>query len=183
GLSLIAATTAQEAFYIEMLAGDTAEALRIMLESYTVLEEMGERSYLSTAPAGIAHALCPRGDPVEAERFSRRGEEAPARADGFSQVLWRSARAKIRAHSGDLSGAEALGSRAVALAEETDLLNIRGDTLADYAEVLALDGRHLDALAALERAAEHFERKGNTTSLHHVRRSARNLASSRVSDR
>jgi hypothetical protein len=63
----------------------------------------------------------------------------------------------------------------VALAEETDLLNIRGDTLADYAEVLALDGRHLDAAAALEQAAEHFERKGNTTSLEHVRRSARNL--------
>src|SRR5262249_7485753 len=153
GLSLIAATTAQEAFYIEMLAGDTAQAPRVMRESYTVLEEMGERSYLSTAAAVIAHALCARGDLVEAERFSRRSEEATARDDAFSQVLWRSARAKIRAHSGDLAGAEALGSRAVALAEETDLLNIRGDTLADYAEVLALDGRHLDAMDTLERAA------------------------------
>src|SRR5262249_60007970 len=123
------------------------------------------------------------GERVEAERFSRRSEDATARDDTFSKVLWRSARAKIRAHSGDLANAEELARHAVALAEETDLLNIRGDTLADYAEVLALDGRHLDALAALERAAEHFERKGNTTSLHHVRRSARNLASSRVSDR
>jgi predicted ATPase/class 3 adenylate cyclase len=176
GLSLIAATTAQEAFYIEILAGDTGEALRIMHESYAELEPMGERSYLSTAAALLAHALCARGELVEAERFSRRSEETSARDDAFSQVLWRSARAKIHAHGGDLTGAEELGRHAVALAEETDLLNIRGDTLADYAEVLALDGRYIEAAAAFERAADLFERKGNSTSLQLVRRSARDLS-------
>jgi ATP/maltotriose-dependent transcriptional regulator MalT len=178
GFSLIAATSAQEAFYVEMLAGDTAEAMRIMRESYAELEPMGERSYLSSAAALLAHAHCARGELVEAERFSRTSEDAAARDDAFSQVLWRSARAKIRAHSGDLAEAEALGRRAVARAEETDLLNTRGDTLVDYAEVLSLAGRPFDATAALERAAEHFERKGNTTSLERVRRSARELASS-----
>jgi hypothetical protein len=71
-----------------------------------------------------------------------------------------------------------LGREAVALAEETDLLNTRGDTLADYAEVLSLAGRRVEATAALEQAAEHFERKGNTTSLERVRRSASKLTPS-----
>jgi len=171
GFSLLAAANAQEAFYVEMLAGDTAEALRIMRESYAALEPMGERSYLSTAAALLAHVLCERGHLAEAERFSRTSEDAAARDDAFSQVLWRSARAKIRAHDGsDLAEAEKLGREAVARAEETDLLNTRGDTLADYAEVLSLADRRLEALAALEQAAELFERKGNTTSLARVRR-------------
>ena len=173
GFSLVAATTAQEAFYVEMLAGDTAEALRIMRESYAALESMGERSYLSSAAALLAHALCARGALVEAERFSRTSQEAAARDDTFSQVLWRSARAKIRARSGDLVEAESLGRDAVALAEKTDLLNTRGDTLADYAEVLSLAERRADATAALEQAAALFEQKGNTTSLEQVRRGAR----------
>jgi ATP/maltotriose-dependent transcriptional regulator MalT len=147
-----------------------------MFESYAALEPMGERSYLSTAAALLAHALCARGDLVQAERFSQTSEEAAARNDTFSQVLWRSARAKIRAHSGDLADAMEVGRQAVALAEETDFLNTRGDALADYAEVLAVGGRYLEAATALDQAAEHFERKRNTTSLEHVRRSARTLA-------
>jgi hypothetical protein len=86
-------------------------------------------------------------------------------------VLWRSARAKICAHGGDLAEAEALGRDAVALAEKTDLLNTHGDTLADYAEVLALVGRRDAAVAALEQAAGLFEKKGNITSLQRVRKS------------
>jgi predicted ATPase len=178
GFFLAGTATAQEAFYVEMLAGDTAEALRIMRESYAVLEQLGERSYLSSAAALLAHALCAEGQLVEADRLSRKSEDTAARDDAFSQVLWRSARAKIRAHAGDLAGAEELGRDAVARANETDFLNTQGDTLADYAEVLALAGRPLDAVAALEQAAELFEQKGNTTSLERVRRSARELGSS-----
>jgi ATP/maltotriose-dependent transcriptional regulator MalT len=178
GFPLVAAATAQEAFYVEMLAGDTAEALRIMRESYAVLEQMGERSYLSTAAALLAHALCAEDQLVEADRLSRTSEGAAARDDAFSQVLWRSARAKIRAHAGDLAEAEELGRDAVARANETDFLNTQGNTRADSAEVLALAGRPLDAVAALEQAAELFEQKGNTTSLERVRRSARELGSS-----
>src|SRR5262249_27560621 len=58
---------------------------------------------------------------------------------------------------------------------KTDLLNIIGDTLADYAEVLALAGRDVAATAALDRAAEVFERKGNMSSLERVRQLERDL--------
>jgi predicted ATPase/class 3 adenylate cyclase len=177
GFSLRAAMSAQEAFYVEMLAGDTAEALRIMRESYATLEPMGERGYLSSAAALLAHALCAQGQLDEAERFSQTSEGASAIDDVFSQVLWRSARAKIRARRGEFAEAEALGREAVALADTTDLLNTQGDTLADLAEVIALAGRPAEAIAVLEQAVERFERKGNRTSLERVRNSARELAS------
>jgi predicted ATPase/class 3 adenylate cyclase len=178
GFSLLVATSAQEAFYVEMLAGETAEALRIMRESYEALEPMGERSYLSTAAALLAHALCAQGELDEAEGFSRVSEGAAARDDAFSQVLWRAARAKIRARRRQPAEAEALAREAVARVEKTDLLNTQGDTLADLAEVFMLAGRRTDAAEALEQAAEVFERKGNLTSLDKVRRTARELAGS-----
>jgi predicted ATPase/class 3 adenylate cyclase len=176
GFSLRAAMSAQEAFYVEVLAGDLAVAERIGREAYATLERLGERGYLSSVAALLAHALAGRGELDEAERFSRTSEDAAALDDAFSQVLWRTARAKIRAHRGELAEAEALGREAVDIAERTDLLNTRGDTLADLGEVLVLAGRPGEAVAVLEQAAELFERKGNRASLERVRLAAEELA-------
>jgi tetratricopeptide (TPR) repeat protein len=117
----------------------------------------------------LAHALSGLGELDEAERFSRTSEDVAASDDAFSQVLWRTGRAKIRARRGELAEAEALAREAVAVAERTDLLNTRGDTLADLGEIVALAGRPADAVAAFEQAAELFERKGNRASLERVR--------------
>jgi len=175
GFSLLVAASAQEAFYVEMLAGETAEAVRIMRQSYESLESMGERSYLSTAGALLAHALCAQGELDEAEGFTRVSEGAAARDDAFSQVLWRAARAKIRARRGQPADAEALAREAVARAEKTDLLNTQGDTLADLAEVFLLAGRRTEAAEVLEQAADVFERKGNLISLAKARRTRADL--------
>jgi tetratricopeptide (TPR) repeat protein len=176
GLTMLVAMTAQEANYVEVLAGDPAASARILRESYAQLEPMGERAYLSTAAALLTHALCALGELDEAERFSRVSEDASAPEDLFSQVLWRSGRAKIRARRGELDEAESLAREAVALADKTDLLNVQGDTLADLAEVLSLAGRHAEAVSALEQAAARFERKGNLVSLERVRGLTRSLA-------
>jgi predicted ATPase/class 3 adenylate cyclase len=169
GFTLMVAMSAQEAHYVETLAGDPAAAVRVSRESYAQLEPMGERAYLSTAAALLAHALGDLDELDEAERFSRISEEASSPEDVFSQVLWRSGRAKICARRGDLRQAEALAREAVARSEPTDLLNTQGDTLADLAEVLALAGQAAEAASAREQAAERFERKGNLTSLARVR--------------
>ena len=175
GFTLLLAATAQEANYVEVLAGDPAAGARILRESYAELEPLGERAYLSTAAALLAHALCALGELDEAERFSRIGEETSSPEDVFSQVLWRSGRAKICARRGELDRAEALAREAVSLAEKTDMLNTRGDTLADLAEVLSLAGRRAEAATVLDQAAGHFQRKGNTVSLERVRRLAQEL--------
>jgi predicted ATPase/class 3 adenylate cyclase len=172
GFTLMVAMSAQEAHYVEILAGDPAAAARISRESYVQLEPLGERAYLSTAAALLAHALGELDELDEADHFSRVSEETSSPEDVFSQVLWRSGRAKIRARRGELGEAEALARDAVALADKTDLLNTQGDTLADLAEVLALAGRPAEAASVLQQAAEVFARKGNLASLARVRAQA-----------
>jgi predicted ATPase len=172
GFSLRAAMSTQEAFYVEMLAGDLDAAERIARDAVAVFERMGEQSYLSSAAALLAHALAERDELDEAERFSRTSEETAAADDVFSQVLWRTARAKIRARRSELTEAESLAREAAALTERTDLLNTHGDTLADLGEVIALAGRRDEAVAVFEQATEVFERKGNLASLERVRRAA-----------
>jgi predicted ATPase/class 3 adenylate cyclase len=177
GFTLMVAMSAQEAHYVEILAGDPAAAARISRESYAQLEPLGERAYLSTAAALLAHALGDLDELDEAEHFSRVSEDASSPEDVFSQVLWRSGRAKICARRGDLGKAETLAREAVVLSEKTDLLNTQGDTLADLAEVLALAGKPQEAACVLDQAAERFERKGNLVSLERMRTLAPNLGS------
>jgi predicted ATPase len=176
GLTVWAANNAQETFFVETLAGDPESAANTLRASYATLEELGERGFLSTIAGFLAHALCALGEFEEAERFSRAGETAASPDDVLSQVLWRTARAKIRAESGDAERAEALAREAVRLAEATELVNTQGDVLLDLASVLAQDSRREDALAAAEEAARRFEQKGNRPSLARARALARELA-------
>jgi tetratricopeptide (TPR) repeat protein len=169
GFTVLVAASAQDAHYVEVLAGDPAAATRILRESYDALEPLGERAYLSTTAALLAHTLFAQGELDEAQRFSQIGENTAAPEDVFSQILWRSARARIWARRGQLADAEALAREAVALAETTDMLNTQGDTLVHLSEVLSLAGRPDEAALAREQAATRFELKGNEVSLARVR--------------
>ena len=175
GFTVLLAASAQEAHYVEMLADDSAAATRILRESYDALEPLGERAYLSTAAALLAHTLYAQGELDEAQRFSQISESVASPEDVFSQILWRSARARIRARRGELTEAEALAREAAALAEKTDMLNTQGDTLMYLSEVLSLAGRPAEAASVLEQAASRFELKGNLVSFDRTRALAREL--------
>lgn len=177
GLNVYAANAAQEAFFVEMLAGDPASAAQRLRESYEALEQMGERSFLSTIAALLAHALYAFAEYDEAEVFSRESKKAAAADDVFSQVLWRSALAKIEARRGEIERAEQLAREAVRRVEETDLLNAQADTLLDLAEVLRLAGRRDEARAAVQEAARRFEQKANLPSLARALQALNGLAS------
>jgi predicted ATPase/DNA-binding SARP family transcriptional activator len=165
GDNVWAANNAQLSFIVEMLAGDPEAAARALRTSFDQLAEMGEQGFLSTIAGYLAHALYELGDDGEAERFNRAGEEAAAADDLISQILWRSARAKIQARRGDVDEALRLAHDAIDLAEATDLLNAQGDALLDLAEVLVLAGRRDEARPAAEDAARRFAAKGNVVSL------------------
>lgn len=77
-------------------------------------------------------------------------------------MLWRQAHAKLLARRGEVEARERLAREAVALAEETDMLNPHAGALGDLAEVLTLAGR--DPRAELEQALSLYERKGNLVS-------------------
>jgi hypothetical protein len=74
-------------------------------------------------------------------------------------MLWRQVRGKVLARRGELEEGERLAREAVALAEETDMLNAHADALIDLSEVLTFAGE--DAQAELEQALALYERKGN----------------------
>jgi tetratricopeptide (TPR) repeat protein len=124
----------------------------------------------------LAHASYALDDDGEAERAARSCELLAAADDVVSQILWRTARAKVRARAGAFEEAEALAREAVAIAERIDFLSTQGDALLDLAEVLRLAGRKAEALIAVDEAAERYERKGNLASLERARRLAKTLA-------
>jgi hypothetical protein len=73
-------------------------------------------------------------------------------------------KAKVLARRGEHGPAERLAREAVAIAEDTDMLDAQGDTYADLGEVLLLTGKGGQAVAALEQAVARYERKGNHVS-------------------
>jgi hypothetical protein len=66
--------------------------------------------------------------------------------------------------SGRVETAEALAREAVALAEQTDLVNFHADALADLAHVVELAERPAEARAILDDALDLYEQKGNVVS-------------------
>jgi hypothetical protein len=86
----------------------------------------------------------------------------------LTQMLWRQVRAKVRARRGELAEAERLAREAVAIGEETDLLDRQGQSYADLADVLARAHRLEEAAQALELALERHMRKGNLVSAEHT---------------
>jgi tetratricopeptide (TPR) repeat protein len=80
-------------------------------------------------------------------------------------MLWRQVRARVLARRGGHTEAEELAREAVALAEETDMLNYRANALADLGEIYVAAGRAGEGRAHLERALALYEQKGNLVSV------------------
>jgi class 3 adenylate cyclase/tetratricopeptide (TPR) repeat protein len=149
---------------IFLLVGDPAAAAEFGAEACRLFDEQAEKSMLSTAAGQLARALYALDRLDEADVWTRRATELGASDDVWTQLLWRQVRALILARRGRHAEAEPLGREAVALCEETDLLDAKGDAQADLAEVLLLGGKRAEAAAALEQALERYERKGNLVS-------------------
>jgi tetratricopeptide (TPR) repeat protein len=146
---------------VELLAGDPAKAAEFGKEGCRLLEELGERGWLSTAAGMLGQALYALDQLEEAQASASRGAELGAHDDAITQMLWRQVKAKVLARRGEFAEAERLAREAVAVGDETDLLEARGNAYADLAEVLGLTGKTDAVPTALERALELYEQKGN----------------------
>ena len=69
GLRIASAGTSQELFDIERLAGDLPAAEAVLREACDVLEEVGEKGFLSTRAACLGLCLALQDRPAEAEPF------------------------------------------------------------------------------------------------------------------
>jgi predicted ATPase/DNA-binding SARP family transcriptional activator len=168
GLGLNSAVS-HHAALVELLAGNAAEAERSLRLGYLALEQMGDKSLLSTTAAYLARAVLAQGRDEEAARYAARSDELADAGDVSTQAMWRGVQARVLARSARIEDAERLARAAVALLEASDFVNQQGEALLDLATVLEYDGRRDAAGAALCASLRHFEQKGNTIAAEQVR--------------
>src|SRR4051794_5340467 len=121
GLTLWAALNAQETYLVEHLAGTPGAAAETLRRSFATLDEGGERAYLSSIAGFLSHALAAEGEDEAADRFSRESEQAASPDDVLSQVVWRTARAKILARRGGAGPGRGVGREGGALPQPPQL--------------------------------------------------------------
>jgi len=175
GMTLYLAARTMESADLEMLAGDHVAAVELGTEACQLLDELGERGWLSTAAGDLALALYELDRLDEAEAWAGRSRELGASDDLATQVIWRQAAAKVLARRGDADDAERLAREAVAIAEPTQHSH-RAASLSDLAVVLELVGKPDDARDALEQALDLYERKGNVVMAERTRALLRNAS-------
>ncbi len=145
----LAIVTGFASFDVELLAGDPAAAAEFGAEGCRMLEEMGERGTLSSMAGKLAEALYTLDRLDEADAWAGRGAELGASDDPYTQMLWRQVRAKVLARRGEYAEAERLARAAVAIGDETEMINTQGDAYTDLAEVLGLASEPGEAAVAL----------------------------------
>jgi tetratricopeptide (TPR) repeat protein len=160
GQELQYAVTAGCVWDVCSLAGDWDEGERALREGYAILEQMEEKSFLSTNAAYLGEALLQQGRFDEAERYSAISEELGASDDLVNEAAWRALRAKVLVGRGNFAQAESLARRAVEIAASTDYLDVRAATWLDLAEVLRAARRPEHETAASEALAL-YKLKGN----------------------
>jgi tetratricopeptide (TPR) repeat protein len=154
---------------LELLAGAPGAAEGELRRSDRLLGELGDRYVRPTVAGLLAEALYRQGRYDEAGRFTELSEELAASDDIWSQFLWRAKRAKLIARQGDFRRAEQLARDAVALVNQTDMLDGHANVLIDLAEVLILAGRKGDARPVVADALALYEAKGNLVSARDAR--------------
>jgi class 3 adenylate cyclase/tetratricopeptide (TPR) repeat protein len=172
----LAAITAQLGVQIELLAGSPSAAVRLGQEGCQLLEQSGERAWLSTAAGYLAQAHYALDQLDQADIQAGRAAQLGASDDAATQVLWRHVRAKVLARQGKHTEAEQLAREAVTIANQTHHLNGQADAYADLAEVLALAGKTQDATDALTHAKTTYAQKGNLVSTQQARHRLTQLA-------
>jgi tetratricopeptide (TPR) repeat protein len=161
GVLNLANSLGQPSMDLELLADDPAAAADFGQEAMRIYDEIGERSFASTAAGILARALYKLDRLGEAEEWARVADELGGSDDVFTQMLSRQVKAKLLARRGDHGGAQRVAREAVALGNATDLLNYTADAYADLGEVLELGGRTDEAAIALAEALARYERKEN----------------------
>ena len=115
---------------VEWLAGDLVAAERALRDGYDALGALGEAGYRATVGALALRVLRAQGRGEAAAELAAWVAEAASEHDLWSQVLHRLTSARVAAASGRHAEAEETAREALAIVEETDLLDLHGDVLA-----------------------------------------------------
>jgi DNA-binding SARP family transcriptional activator/predicted ATPase len=150
--------------WVDMLAGEPADAEAKLRADYLKLEAMGDKSVLSTMAASLAQAAFAQGHDEDAVAYRRVAERTAAADDLHAQATWRSVGARILARRGQFDAGEVLAREAVQFTKRTDFVTTQADSLFDLGAVLDGAGRKVDSEAAVREALELYVEKGNIVS-------------------
>lgn len=151
-------------------SGDLEGAEAELRRGYELLNALGETGVLATVTGELATVLAQLDRFAEAEARAAEARSIAASDDFDAQTRWHVAMARLRLRQGHLEEAERCARDAVAVVAGTDFIPLVAEGLHVLGEVLAELGRSADAAAALERARELYERKGNVVRARNVQR-------------
>jgi class 3 adenylate cyclase len=180
GGPLLANLNAFESVWIELLAGDPAAAAEFGANGCRMHEELGEHRFLGSAAGSLAQALYALDRLDDADAWAGRAMQISASTDVWAQMLWRQVRAKVLARSGEHGEAQRLALEAVAIGDDTELLDMQGAAYADLGEVLLLTGKADEATAAFEQGLSRYERKENVVMAQRARAQLAELRLSKI---
>jgi tetratricopeptide (TPR) repeat protein len=143
---------------VENLAQNPEAGIEVGEEGCAMLEQVGDKGWLSTASAELAESYVQLGDLDRAYELTVRSEELGASDDMANEERWRLARAKVLARRGEFDAAERLAREALAISEQTQHLDAHSQMT--LGEVLERSGRADEAVEWYRRAHEGFAKKG-----------------------
>ena len=153
---------------IEMLAGELAAAERELRRSLEPLEAAFDFVSLTNAASLLAHLLVDRGATDEAASLAAQAVEWAPKDQPIQHAHVRAVQGRLLARQ-EHPDAQAVVREAVALADETDYVELQARCRVALADVLRLAGREAEAADALAEACRLYERKGNVVSASAVR--------------
>jgi tetratricopeptide (TPR) repeat protein len=168
GPSIMASSTAIDGARVELLAGNVELAEEQLRRDYAELASLDETYYRATIAVWLARTLFLRGDLAGADEYSKIALELAEEDDIDAQVRSRLVQARLLAAANDDRGVS-LAEEAVQLSAEMADLILRGDALADLAQVLAILRAPEMAGPPLREALTLFEQKGDAVSAERVR--------------
>ncbi|MDQ3952407.1 MAG: AAA family ATPase [Actinomycetota bacterium] len=174
--AFIDAAGAFERAHVERLAGDVRAAEAEAREGCDALQRMDEKGVLPTLQVELADLVYERGDLDQASVLVERATALSAADDSLTEMKWRSVEAKILATRGHLDEAVRLTTEAVAIGSSTGYHDWHAGVMVDFADVMTLVERAVDARDALRRAQSLYLLKGNVVSASVVAERLRNLS-------
>ena len=177
GPSLNAISTSIERARVESLAGDLPAAELELRADDAALAEIDERYFRSTVVGMLAGVLVELGRFEDAAAAVETARDLADEDDALSQILWRTAHARLLAEADNPDEAVAQAESAVALAADGDDIDLLGDVKSALGEVLLRAGRRDMAEPPLREALALYERKEDVASASRVRLRLETLAS------
>jgi tetratricopeptide (TPR) repeat protein len=146
---------------IAIRAGDWAKAERFLRDGFDGLEELGEHGYSSTIAAVLAMVLVSQRELAAARDALGQARRITAGDDLINFVFIELVEGRLLAHENKLAEAEAVGRRAVELADRSDFCVGRPFAHSYFAVTLALAGKPEEATRHATTALGILEAKGD----------------------